>query len=160
MFSKYFDQEDLAMVLNRKVDISMLEQFDKNNAKAQDIADTQQNIASLNVRLKHLSVLTTELAKSILPSKDNECYNSKLCRRENLVQQAQIVTRWINNTDLNVVKQNQRQRSKEVVERIPGFGQSRQQETFERTFSNHRSISSKNEVESITILVPREVVNF
>lgn len=86
-FQKYFDSEDLNLALSRKADTALLDQIQEQNASINDIMETQNNLATLNVRLKHLSILTSEVARSMLPTKSHqEHFNTKMIRGDQLHQ--------------------------------------------------------------------------
>ena len=63
-------------------------------------------IETVNTRLKHLSILITELAKTNVPAKASSSFkggeniNTKIQRRDFLSKQAQITSHWINETPL------------------------------------------------------------
>jgi len=64
-------------------------------------------IEALNVRLKHVSILISEIAKAAIPNKASSSFkaseniNTKLQRRDFLSRQAQITSQWIAETPLS-----------------------------------------------------------
>lgn len=70
------------------------------------MADLRDLINAVNVRLKHVSVLTSEIAKANVPSKASSSFksgeniNTTLQKKDFLSRQAQIVNQWITDTKL------------------------------------------------------------
>lgn len=63
-------------------------------------------VETVNIRLKHLSILISELAKTNVPAKASSSFkggeniNTKIQRRDFLSKQAQITSHWITETPL------------------------------------------------------------
>lgn len=105
-FQKYFNTEELQSTLEGKADLRMIESLRQTKAQKSDVTEVQNLLSALNVRLKHVSILMAEMAKAVVPikasssMKGGENINTKLLRRDFVCRQAEILSRWINDTDL------------------------------------------------------------
>lgn len=78
-----------------------MEQVREETARNHDIVLLNQLLEAVYHRIKHLAILQTELAKSLVPMqssgsfKATENINTKLIRRDFLAKQTQISTNWI-----------------------------------------------------------------
>ena len=105
-FQAFFNTEEIQMIMDKKVDVEVFKRANNLQAPMTELEATNSFIKQLNARLKHLSILVTELAKQAVPSKasssfkSGETLNSKIQRRDFLSRQAQIVSTWITDTSL------------------------------------------------------------
>ena len=70
-FNKYFTQDNLQMSLERKADLYMLAEMNAKKANKEEVSQTQSLIENLNQRVKHLSIVQYELARSLEPVKNS-----------------------------------------------------------------------------------------
>ena len=104
-FSQFFNTEELLTTLNRKADIELIERLQATKAPKTDLETTNSLIDACNLRIKHISIVMTELAKAFVPSKasssfkNGENINTKIQRRDFLSKQAQIVNSWISDSN-------------------------------------------------------------
>jgi hypothetical protein len=75
-FSQFFNTEELLTTLNRKADIELIERLQATKAPKTDLQETNGLIDACNLRIKHLSILMTELAKAFVPSKASSSFKS------------------------------------------------------------------------------------
>eukprot|EP00347_Sterkiella_histriomuscorum_P017210 403350256 len=100
-FQKFFDQEELNKILERKCDIEVVQTLQDIKANKIDLEACLGLIDSVHSRLKHMSILTVELARSLLPMKSSsnfdtqETKNALINRRDFLFKQAQVTAAWI-----------------------------------------------------------------
>jgi hypothetical protein len=84
----------------------MVEDIAALKADRNEIDSIAKLTEALNTRIKHISILLAELAKTIVPNvasssfKGGENINTKLLRRDFMRKQAEIVKDWINDTKL------------------------------------------------------------
>lgn len=62
-FSKFFNSEELEKALNNKADLHLIEGLRAEKAALTKVQNCEALIEALNIRLKHLSILQSELAK-------------------------------------------------------------------------------------------------
>ena len=101
-FSRFFDQEELNKVLERKVDADVVQSLADAKANKVDVEGCVSLIEQLHDRLKHMAVLQVEMARTLLPSKsatnnfqNQEAKNSIVARRDYLFRQSQVTASWI-----------------------------------------------------------------
>ena len=70
-FSKFFSQDELSIQLERKANISMVDQVVLIKADKEEVAHTNVLIENLNERLKYLSVVQNELASTLEPIRNS-----------------------------------------------------------------------------------------
>lgn len=105
-FQKFFNEEEIQTIIDRKADIELIDRLESTKAQKTDVQVTNSLIECLNGRLKHMSILVTELARANVPSKPSssfkggETINTKIQRNDFLSKQAQIVNSWISDTAL------------------------------------------------------------
>ena len=63
-FSKFFDTDELAAVLERKADMELVRRLQDQKADDHEMKILKKNLKSINDRLKHLSVVQSELAET------------------------------------------------------------------------------------------------
>lgn len=94
MFQKFFDQEELSKIIDRKADITLVQNIQDVKANRIDVDSCLKLIDTINERLKHLIILQVEIARSMVPQKTPNTYNveearnHKVSRREFLLKQA------------------------------------------------------------------------
>lgn len=87
-FSQFFCADNLTDKLAQKADLREMNNIKNETASKTDLKEVYFTIDTLYQRLKHISILQTELAKSIVPSKASgsfkatENVNTKLLRRD------------------------------------------------------------------------------
>lgn len=70
-------------------------------ANKTDLEDCLALVESVHERLKHLSIVQVEIARSMIPQKTvalydkEEALNHKITRREFLLKQAQVTSQWV-----------------------------------------------------------------
>ena len=67
-FSKFFEQDELQYIIERKADIELVQRLQDTKANKEEIKYQSSLIEALNVRMKHLSIILSEMAKSTIPS--------------------------------------------------------------------------------------------
>jgi hypothetical protein len=67
-FSKFFNSEELEKALNNKADLHLIEGLRVEKAALVKVQNCEALIEALNIRLKHLGILQSELAKSAVPN--------------------------------------------------------------------------------------------
>lgn len=92
-FSKFFDTDELAAVLERKADMELVRRLQDNKAEAKDLTVLQANLNALNNRLKHVSVVQAELAEATVSVVDE----TNVKARESLRDHSRIICKWIYN---------------------------------------------------------------
>lgn len=106
-FQKFFDQEELSKTLERKADLEYVMTLQDIKANKLDLEGCVTLIQSVYERLKHLSILQVEVARSMLPTKNSSNYsnaesnNSKQIRRDFLFKQAQMTAQWVVDFSVN-----------------------------------------------------------
>lgn len=75
-FSKFFDQEELNKILERKCDIDVVQTLQDIKANKIDLEACLGLIDSVHARLKHMSIITVELARSLLPVKSSNNFDT------------------------------------------------------------------------------------
>ncbi|CDW78660.1 UNKNOWN [Stylonychia lemnae] len=109
-FSKFFDQEELNKTLERKVDVEVVQTLQDIKANKVDLEGCLNLIESLHSRLKHMSILSVEMARSLLPIKSSnnfqtaESKNSLISRRDFLFKQAQVTAAWIEDFNIRQIQ--------------------------------------------------------
>lgn len=79
-------------------------------------------IDTVHERLKHLSILQTEMARAMIPQKTpttynvDEAINHKIARREFLFKQAQVTSQWVVDQPLKIEEIVQNNKVEEVIE--------------------------------------------
>lgn len=66
-FSKFFDQEELTKLIERKADISLLQNVQDIKANKGDVEGCLRLIETVHERIKHMSILQVEMARSLVP---------------------------------------------------------------------------------------------
>lgn len=67
MFQRFFDQEELSKIIDRKADISLVQNIQDVKANRIDVDSCLKLIDTINERLKHLIILQVEIARSMVP---------------------------------------------------------------------------------------------
>ena len=67
MFRQFFTQEDLGALIDRKADLEIVRRLNEQKAGINEVADVRQMIEGINEKLRHISVLQSELAMSLVP---------------------------------------------------------------------------------------------
>ena len=107
-FSKFFDQEELQKILDRKADIILLQSVQEAKANKTDLEECLHLIDNVHERLKHLSIVQVEIARSMIPQKTTSTYNKeeainhKITRREFLLKQASVTSQWVVDNPLKI----------------------------------------------------------
>ena len=70
-FQKFFNEEEISIMMDRKVDKNMLAQMSDTKASKEELKQTNSLIDSLNERMKHLSVVHTQLAGTFDPVRES-----------------------------------------------------------------------------------------
>lgn len=63
-FARFFDQEELQMVLDRKADLELINRLQDSKATKSEVKYQNALLEALNTRIKHLSILLAEIASS------------------------------------------------------------------------------------------------
>ena len=93
-FSQFFNQEEIGAVIDRKADLELVSRIQDSKANKVEIPVLQNQIDALNNRIKHISVLTSELALVVVPPKQSGNFkteadlNASIKHREKLSKQA------------------------------------------------------------------------
>jgi hypothetical protein len=66
-FSKFFDQEELAKVIDRKADVSLVQNVQDIKANKIDVEGCLKLVETVHERIKHMSILQVEIARSLVP---------------------------------------------------------------------------------------------
>lgn len=88
------------------MDVSAFQKQNENIATKDDIAKVDATLKNLFTRIKHMSILQAELARSNVPHnasssfKATENVNTKILKRDFLAKQAQITAQWVADTPL------------------------------------------------------------
>ena len=64
-FRKFFDDDELTLILKRKADIYMVDQLDDLKANKLQVSQLLTKIENLNDRVKHVSVIQNEIADQL-----------------------------------------------------------------------------------------------
>lgn len=75
-FQRFFGQDELQQVLDRKADLELVQRLQDTKATKQEITYQSSLIDALNVRLKHMSILISEIAKSAIPSRASSSFKA------------------------------------------------------------------------------------
>lgn len=67
MFQKFFDQEELSKMIDRKADITLVQNIQDVKANRIDVDSCLKLIDTINERLKHLIILQVEITRSMVP---------------------------------------------------------------------------------------------
>lgn len=100
-FRTFFNHECLLEQIQFKADKAFVEKLGATKATKDDIEDVKATIDAVYQRIVHLSILQTEMAKSMVPQKSSssfkaiETINTKIQQRDFLARQSQISTNWI-----------------------------------------------------------------
>jgi hypothetical protein len=92
---------------NQKVDVNKFNLEIKDKVDASEIPKIHHLVENLNTRMKQLSILQSEMARSLVPVmassslKGGENINTKMIRRDYIAKQAKITTDWILDTPLD-----------------------------------------------------------
>ena len=70
-FQKFFNEEEISIMLDRKVDKNMLAQMSDSKASKEDLIYTNSLVDSLNERMKHLSVVHSQLVSTFEPVRES-----------------------------------------------------------------------------------------
>ncbi len=73
-FSKFFDQEELHKILERKADVDFVQNLGDVKANKIDLEGCLNLIESVHERLKHLSILQVEVTRAMIPIKTANNY--------------------------------------------------------------------------------------
>lgn len=93
-FQKFFNQEELQKIIDRKADILLVQDVQEVKANRQEVEECHLLIEGVHERLKHLSIVQVEMARQMVPQKSSTVYNKdeainqKISRREFLLKQA------------------------------------------------------------------------
>ena len=66
-FQKFFDQEELSKIIDRKADVTLVQNIQDVKANRMDVDSCLKLIETINERLKHLIILQVEIARSMVP---------------------------------------------------------------------------------------------
>lgn len=66
-FSKFFDQEELAKIIERKADVSLVQNVQDIKANKSDVEGCLKLVETVHERIKHMSILQVEMARSLVP---------------------------------------------------------------------------------------------
>ena len=106
-FEQFFNQEDMGALIDRKADLELVRRLQETKATKVEFQQLTTSLENLNLKLKHISVLQSELANIIAPSKHAGNFKSEddikdsLKQREKLSKQAKIVCNWIYKEPIN-----------------------------------------------------------
>ena len=106
-FQQFFDTKSLKLQLERKADADSVDKLNTEKATRQEMEFTHSLIESLNSRLKHLSIVQTEMASSLVPVQhsinefDDKTKKRLLQKLEDVWSQSNIVSSWINELQLD-----------------------------------------------------------
>ena len=101
MFTQFFNQEELGALIDRKADLEIVRRLHEQKASVRDMNNLQRALKEVDVKLKHMCVLQSDIAMAIVPSKtagkfSNQAdLNNSLKNREKLLDHAKIICKWI-----------------------------------------------------------------
>ena len=107
-FQGFFDVEELNSQFLQKADIEMINDLNISKIDKAEMSQYDGKIESLHERIKHISIIQAEILKSLIPHKnqklqtkmDSEDYLKSINKFKNLGNQAEIVSKWINDHSL------------------------------------------------------------
>lgn len=105
-FQRFFNVDNMFLQFDSKAEMRDVERLVAKHATKEDLRRLDQVVEAVYHRLKHLSVLQSELAKSVLPLKPSGSFNAteqantKLQRRDFVAKQTEISANWILYTPL------------------------------------------------------------
>ena len=69
-FSKYFCEDEISVIMDRKAEKTMVANMTQNTATSEDVMYIHSLIESLNERMKHVSSVQNEVAMNLEPVKN------------------------------------------------------------------------------------------
>eukprot|EP00347_Sterkiella_histriomuscorum_P007153 403350064 len=106
-FQKFFDQEELQKILDNKANLDMIQNLNDAKASKLQVLQINQMIEQLLERIKQLSILQVETARTLIPQKNQgngfektENLNSKISKREYLLKLTQLTAQWVDEFDM------------------------------------------------------------
>lgn len=76
MFQKFFDHEELQKLFDKKADVTSVQSVKDIKANKIDVEGCLNLIESVHERMKHISILQVEMARSLIPQKTSSTYNA------------------------------------------------------------------------------------
>ena len=66
-FEAFFNQEELGSMIDRKADVELIKRLQSEKANKAELDCFHQNLTSINDKMQHMAVFTSELANLLLP---------------------------------------------------------------------------------------------
>ena len=66
-FGKFFDQDELSSILDRKADVDLVNNINRERASLGQLLQVKNQLETLNDRIKHLCVISGEIVDNLDP---------------------------------------------------------------------------------------------